>query len=595
MNRAPWPYLLPVNDVQVDPACEETSQLIREWLKECQTSHELCNQHSEGSQFVPKRLLDIRSGAYEDGVRLVHTESSVPYLRKERSPRYIALSHCWGRSPMYKTEQASLQCRMQRIPILDLPKTFQDAITVCRNIGFRYIWVDSLCIIQDSSDDWEEQSAQMGEIYAHASLTIAASSGEDSSAGFLQPRSKHISHLLQFPRPRKWFSDASVLKVRRKLPNRVGDQDPLYARAWVYQERMLASCLISFGSDELLWECKEMTRCECSNHDESINTSIASLDGNAAHSISFFRNEKNADKLYDTAVTDRGAGRDYVLDYWRTVVVPQYTNRQLTYESDILPALSGIAKKISASLNVGSEDYLAGLWKIDIPVSLCWVTTSVQSQPRTEYHAPSWSWASVKGDVEFIKHVGTTMHATILEAACTRSNHAPFSAVSDAVLRLRAPMLRGRLLIQTSLKGRNIRSPTRYDIRWPDMTTEAIKALNNSIYTDLINTASANVDFTGTSSFAVDAPLVLSPTNGDLMRSDTEETDSSGFLTGGVWICCLTECITRAKERSWHFILLVESASKRGCLERIGMMRTDNEELGLAILQAAHMEDRSLV
>ncbi|EUC27854.1 hypothetical protein COCCADRAFT_110624, partial [Bipolaris zeicola 26-R-13] len=81
---------------------------------------------------------------------------------------YVALSYCWGHDPSYVTKQDTLLSRLTRISYNDLPRTFQHAVTATRNLGYRYLWLDALCIVQDSVQDWERESQKMGVIYSQA-------------------------------------------------------------------------------------------------------------------------------------------------------------------------------------------------------------------------------------------------------------------------------------------------------------------------------------------------------------------------------------------------------------------------------------------
>ena len=154
---------------------------------------------------------------------------------------------------------ATLEDRMQGISIAALPRNFQDAIIVTRMLNIRYLWIDSLCIIQDSNEDWLKESAEMGEIYKHSFVTIAATNAENSAAGFLQKRIAEFNCDIQLKedvglqvciRPRiEWYSSAEI-------------GGPLTKRAWVLQERLLAKRILHFGAQQIMWQCKSKTLAE---------------------------------------------------------------------------------------------------------------------------------------------------------------------------------------------------------------------------------------------------------------------------------------------------------------------------------------------
>ncbi|KAH7237305.1 heterokaryon incompatibility protein-domain-containing protein, partial [Fusarium solani] len=150
--------------------------LVRHWIKEC-AQHTACAPPSSSTR-LPTRLLDLQAG--EDGhIKLYETHGGETDL-------YIALSHCWGPKGLpaaAKTSNATKDNRMQGIRIEDLPKSFRDAIAICHELGIRYLWIDSLCIIQQDKDDWEKECSRMRDVYRNSYLTISVARSRDSSEG----------------------------------------------------------------------------------------------------------------------------------------------------------------------------------------------------------------------------------------------------------------------------------------------------------------------------------------------------------------------------------------------------------------------------
>jgi hypothetical protein len=148
------------------------AEQIRAWLSTC-AGHERCR---EAGIFLPKRLLEVR----HDKVRLVDTEQLLELVpSSSRAMRYVAVSHCWGTQAGIvppKTTQANIASRKVDIPWSDLPALFRDIIELLRQLEYRYVWIDSLCIIQGDKEDWIEQSLQMGKVYSHADITFSAAS-----------------------------------------------------------------------------------------------------------------------------------------------------------------------------------------------------------------------------------------------------------------------------------------------------------------------------------------------------------------------------------------------------------------------------------
>ncbi|ORY19521.1 heterokaryon incompatibility protein-domain-containing protein, partial [Clohesyomyces aquaticus] len=140
--------------------------------QDCLQNHPECQPMFKGSYF-PTRLLDLGQQLLSsEPPKLVETKNGIG--TEFCSPAYATLSHCWGNSqPLRLLMQNKLQ-HLQGIPLSALPRVFSEAMTVCRNLGIRYLWIDSLCICQDSEEDWAQESALMGAIYSHAILNIAA-------------------------------------------------------------------------------------------------------------------------------------------------------------------------------------------------------------------------------------------------------------------------------------------------------------------------------------------------------------------------------------------------------------------------------------
>ena len=143
-------------------------RIVKTWLSACRERHEKCSWSAKGE--LPTRLVAVdRTEEKKDlSIRLCHSDS-LP-----RETEYVSLSHCWGKVPFFKLTQDKLQELEQSIPLQQLPMVFQDAIRITYDLGFRYIWIDSLCIIQDSRDDWHKESLAMDRVYLNGVLNLAA-------------------------------------------------------------------------------------------------------------------------------------------------------------------------------------------------------------------------------------------------------------------------------------------------------------------------------------------------------------------------------------------------------------------------------------
>jgi hypothetical protein len=164
-------------NIEKSPISEASCNLIKSWLSKCDATHALCSAASTSVR--PKRLLYL-DDATPDIVSLVSGEGE---------NAYTALSHCWGNGKPTRTTTANLPAMNQGIKTLDISQSFQDAVHVTRSLGIKHLWVDCLCILQDDTDDWLQESSKMAEIYSSSYLVIGASRAKDCNEGFLQAHS----------------------------------------------------------------------------------------------------------------------------------------------------------------------------------------------------------------------------------------------------------------------------------------------------------------------------------------------------------------------------------------------------------------------
>ncbi|KAK3984324.1 heterokaryon incompatibility protein-domain-containing protein [Cladorrhinum sp. PSN332] len=397
------------------------SSILRHWLDTCVHSHAPCRIPAtvmdmtidEEPPELPTRVIDVGSA---DPVRhpvLVETSGA--------KGRYLALSHCWGpaTASITKTERANMLRRSQEIPINVMSRNFQHAVQVTRTLGFRYLWIDSLCIVQDDPGDWAVESAKMAEVYSRASLTIAAANSASVDEGFLKQRRNPRTVKLPYrDAPGVTMGCFTVAEPSEEDAKELRDhfraeveQGPLSARGWTLQERLLARRIAFFGRDQLHWECRsvrwsENTRRQPIRYQESSAPGLVALRG-----LPIFGSSPVQD-------------REKLLNDWYRVLA-EFTKRGLTRKEDKLPALSGIAKVISHGLGPSFDTtYRAGLWTCDLPRALLWTTFAPDAGTGASLPGPSWSWISrdaaiypASGEPALTDILGSAWDGVVLEGS----------------------------------------------------------------------------------------------------------------------------------------------------------------------------------
>lgn len=334
----------------------------------------------------------------------------------------------------YMLTEERLSVMKTSIPFLELPKTFQDAMIITRCLGFRYIWIDSLCIIQNSRGDWEQEAGRMCQVFKYSACTIAATRSTNSQGGCFSKRNPH------FVQPFKvCVNHFDGPKVYDCVDETFWENDiqngPLNSRAWVLQEMLLSPRILHFGENQIYWQCQELQACE------ALPTGMPTATSMPLGMIDY----RGIKKRFNSQLNLCKMG------VWNTVV-EMYSQRSLTKTEDKLVALSGIASEMQSTLSDGR--YLAGLWQADLPFQLLWHIWDMPpgpaispATPTKGYRAPSWSWASFDGRVRTCMLLGIEhgraacpTFVDVLEAhtknACTDTT----GQVTDGYIRLRGKL-----------------------------------------------------------------------------------------------------------------------------------------------------------
>lgn len=248
-----------------DTASERSFAWASRVLQNCLKSHSSCNGPTVAK--LPSRVLDL-GPPEEPRVKLLETSDT--------SGTYACLSHCWGKVTSIQTEKKTLPLFRDSIAWSSLPQTFQDAIHFVRKLGLRYLWIDSLCIIQDDPEDWRQESAKMSSIYQDSYITIAATKSANADGGCYSDATPFdIDHELtmtfQGRTPAQVYVREKVAHFDVFKVDNSRSLFPLLSRGWAFQERLLAPRVLHFCKKELVWECQEFSSCECRGFKPSAN------------------------------------------------------------------------------------------------------------------------------------------------------------------------------------------------------------------------------------------------------------------------------------------------------------------------------------
>ncbi|KAE8441356.1 hypothetical protein EG329_005459 [Mollisiaceae sp. DMI_Dod_QoI] len=385
-------------------------------LQNCRSRHASCRKNAMA---LPTRVLDVGEEA-QDTVGSVRL-----YTSRQEEAEYVSLSHCWGSIRPLITTISTMASFQNEIPWNKLPQTFRDAVIFTRKLGIRYLWIDSLCIIQDSEEDWSIEVGKMSSVYENAVLTIAAASSADGNGGLFRRESQRS--------PSYQLNDTIAMRpaAHRKMRDysSVGTYNeeivlPLFRRAWVYQERLLSRRVLVFAPLELIWECSQGQISE-SGHE----TTTSTLHIEPGH-------DRNLNASIDSSP-------ESISDYWHQVV-ERFTSLNLTHDKDTLPAMAGIAKRVQRDFNC---DYYAGLWQKTFIWDLLWETKrnllpreSQISFWRREHswNAPSWSWAATSAPKSYEYQAGASIaqFCDVVEVKCEHNAKDPFLEVHSGYAKL---------------------------------------------------------------------------------------------------------------------------------------------------------------
>ncbi|KAF2963604.1 hypothetical protein GQX73_g9968 [Xylaria multiplex] len=437
-------------EISIDGSSDDCFKLIKSWIQDCATNHPQCSV--DQSPELPTRVIDVGSVSQPPRLRISQLERA----------KYIALSHCWGppekAAVTIKTTASTLQQFQAEIPWSSLTKTFRDAISITRRLGIQYLWIDSLCIIQGDTQDWAIESSKMTTVYSNAFIVVCASGASDGDQGcFIRNRSASAEGVLRMECQglKDTTSFVYARRSRRGIHFTLAEMrggeyshgwksamgQPLETRAWTFQEEELATRILFYTEDEVQWRCCKVNACECRGARELKGKGHLRLRQSQ-------RSGQNAaipaGSMTGGLLSDGAKQFPYqdVVDWY--FIVAEYTRRDMTYMSDRLPGLSGIAGHWERAEN---DTYHAGLWQKNLPHHLLWWAHAVGlgapargSLRHPAYYAPTWSWASITGGIQHLREPGE-IHVRVVDVQTEPATINRFGSVKRGNLVLSAILI----------------------------------------------------------------------------------------------------------------------------------------------------------
>jgi hypothetical protein len=415
-------------------ASPESLRIIKSWLRKCLKEHKGCQTADSA---LPTRLLDVGTVNDAGKTRIVYGSQL-----SDQGATYLALSYCWGgktKQSEWVLNTANIKTRERDIRESQLPQSFLDIIMLARELEVRYVWIDALCILQDSQEDWEKEAATMKRIYTNAICTVVSPASDPQQHIFVE-RDPLVTRAARLQLRSSDGSHSAVVKFHPILPkwhvkssldfHEVGQSDlkaslPTSKRSWCLQEYELSQRVIMFTTHQFVWVCQGM---QCSEEEFS-TTSLSTIDttnqDNGPKNTRWidcirirlkvlFASVCNSMQSVPRAIDDGWDEQSSMpteqfnkrfLDppgnhrRWEKLV-EDYTSRSMTNPQDRLSAVAGIAEK---RYEETQDQYLMGLWKSNLKNDLLWrvVDPTTSSRISGLEEVPTWSWVAVNSSVQF--------------------------------------------------------------------------------------------------------------------------------------------------------------------------------------------------
>lgn len=352
--------------------------LVKRWINLCKHKHGAACNRSETGKSPAKRLLDVEKNCIVDGPNV---------------DEYFTLSYVWGMAAQFmltkdvvndSTNEGFFSSIGTKIP-----RSIRDAMQVCRNIGVRYLWVDALCIVQDDEQDKSDQIGLMDEIYGHALAVLIVAAGDGAEHGIpgMGQRTRAIINCEE-------AVDGKILMTSLASTTNSAKRSHWNTRAWTYQEYILGNRLLVFTETYVFFRCAQAIF-----RDGEVLSATEEPTPVPAQS---------SDDWISVTTNDIPEDMD-PKEVWKQYydgLLAFYLRRNMKFDTDSLPAFSGVLKVLSKRLG----PFHHGLPKKYFGRSLLWNDAHHGIFERRKCF-PSWSWAGWKWNFEFFDSQKSTVGA----------------------------------------------------------------------------------------------------------------------------------------------------------------------------------------
>ncbi|KAF2818391.1 HET-domain-containing protein [Ophiobolus disseminans] len=356
--------LLPASSrkaTRVDTSSPQSLGRAKVCLGECLQNHK-CSIRKPEDTVLPRRVLDLQAS---------NPSRISLYKTNDQKSIYACLSHRLGTSQPLRTVTTNKSRQCSGICEDELPRTFLDAIAVARYLDIRYVWIDSLCIVQDDSIDWKHEASLLAQTYSGAIITMAATASDGATSGLFRLNSGVVDRELSAVTGDSDHEGSFITgeELEKGRLHGFAGRPELLTRGWPLQKRLLSPRILHFNK-EIVFECNRQLLCECPKVNQfELPPFLAP------------KNTCDESKLQVLNIPE-------LYKQWR-FILKQYSTMRLTFDSDVLPAISGLARNFH---KYRGGNYAPGLWESQLLQELTWISTTTESCTRRDpWVAPTFS------------------------------------------------------------------------------------------------------------------------------------------------------------------------------------------------------------